>query len=122
MSELYREHLLEHYRTPQNTLPLTHSDASVDEHNPLCGDRLHAELKMRHGRIEEITFIVNGCVISTASASLLSESIKGKTPRQVEKLDFESISALLKVAVSPGRIPCVLLPLVALKRMVRMLS
>lgn len=117
MENLYREQLLDHFKHPRNHGTLDHPDAMVDDYNPLCGDRVHAELRLgKKGRIEAITFIVRGCVISTASASLLSEAVLKKPVLEVMNLSFEALLRIMEVSVGPARANCVLLPLTALQK------
>lgn len=115
MNEMYRDYLLDHYKNPRNSEKLNNPNISIDDNNPLCGDKVHLELKLdKQFKIIDVAFAVNGCVMSTASASLLSEAIKGKRKSDVEKFDQEKIFDLIGIKVSPGRLNCVLLPLKAL--------
>ena len=86
LKDLYRDIIVDHNRQPRNFGKLEHADAHADGHNPLCGDRLTVYLKMNGDRIERATFDGSGCAISTASASLLTEAVKGKTVKEVEHL------------------------------------
>ena len=79
LNDLYRDVILDHNRRPRNFGPLARADASADGVNPLCGDRLTLRLKLAADKIEEIRFEGQGCAISTASASLMTEAVKGKT-------------------------------------------
>lgn len=117
MHELYREHLLEHYRRPRNAAPLANPDAVSDAYNPLCGDWVRVELKFGpRSRIAAVTFVARGCVIATASASLLSEAVKGKSAAQARRIDYNALCRLIGVTVSPGRSRCAMLSLVALRQ------
>ena len=73
IKDLYRDVILDHNRRPRNFGPLEPADVSVDGFNPLCGDRLTLRLKMTDGKIADIRFDGQGCAISTASASLMTE-------------------------------------------------
>lgn len=117
MHEFYKEHLLEHFRHPRHTAPLEAPDVSADEYNPLCGDRIHAELSVRRGRITGITFLVDGCVIATASASLLGEVISGMRLEQARMIDYGKLCEILGITVAPGRVTCATLALMTLQRM-----
>jgi nitrogen fixation NifU-like protein len=86
LRDLYQEVILDHYRRPRNFCPLADADCKAEGFNPLCGDRLTLYVKVKDGVIEDATFEGTGCAISTASASLMTESIKGKTEREAEKL------------------------------------
>jgi len=94
LNELYRDVILDHNRRPRNFGPLDPADASADGVNPLCGDRLTLRLKFAADKIEEIRFEGQGCAISTASASLMTEAVKGKTRTEALGL-FERVHRLL---------------------------
>jgi nitrogen fixation NifU-like protein len=94
LKELYRDVILDHNRQPRNFGRLDPSDAHADGHNPLCGDRLTVSLRMQGDRIDDVRFEGSGCAISTASASLMTEAVKGKDKATVGQL-FEKIHALL---------------------------
>lgn len=112
---MYRDYLLDHYKNPRNSQKLTNPDISIGNDNPLCGDKVYLELKFdKRSKVTDVAFIVNGCVMSTASASLLSELIKGKTRSDLEKFDQQTVFDLIGIKVSAGRLDCVLLPLKAL--------
>ncbi len=94
LRDLYRDVILDHNRHPRNFGRLDNADARAEGHNPLCGDRLTLSLRLKDDRIEDIRFEGKGCAISTASASLMSEAVKGKDRDGVRRL-FESVHALL---------------------------
>jgi nitrogen fixation protein NifU and related proteins len=94
LDDLYRDVILDHNRRPRNFGGLDPADASAEGFNPMCGDRLTLRLRMAHDKIGEIRFEGQGCAISTASASLMTEAVKGKTRAQALQL-FESIHSLL---------------------------
>lgn len=117
MHELYREHILDHYKHPRHSGHLDKPDVVAEESNPLCGDHIRVELKLgKRPGANEAAFITNGCVMSTASASLLSEAVHGKTKAAMEKFNYETALKLIGIRVSPGRLNCVLLPLVAFRK------
>jgi len=101
LDDLYRDVILDHNRSPRNFGGLEPSDARAEGFNPLCGDRLTLRLRMAHDKIEEIRFEGQGCAISTASASLMTEAVKGKTRAQALRL-FEDIHALLTDDAATG--------------------
>ena len=94
LKELYRDVILDHNKRPRNFGKLEASDAHADGHNPLCGDRLTVFLKMDGDRVEDIRFEGKGCAISTASASLMTEAIKGKDKTHISGL-FNKVHSLL---------------------------
>ena len=94
LSELYQEVILDHNRNPRNYGPLPDATATAHGVNPLCGDHVTLYVKLEDDRVSDISFQGNGCAISTASASLLTEVLKGKTRRQAESL-FETFHDLV---------------------------
>jgi nitrogen fixation NifU-like protein len=84
--DLYQELILDHNKRPRNRGKLTKADREADGHNPICGDHIHVYLKIRDGRVADVTFEGSGCAISTASASMMTESIKGKTLDEAKAL------------------------------------
>jgi len=94
LNDLYRDVILDHNRRPRNFGGLEPADASVEGFNPLCGDRLTVRLKMDDDTISDIRFEGQGCAISTASASLMTEAVKGRTRADALRL-FERVHQLL---------------------------
>jgi nitrogen fixation NifU-like protein len=79
LHDLYQEILLDHYKRPRNFGPLAGADGDAEGHNPLCGDRVHVHVKLDGDRLGEVRFEGSGCAISTASASMMTEAVRGKT-------------------------------------------
>lgn len=94
MKELYREVILDHNKRPRNFGVLAPADAQAQGHNPLCGDQLTVFVRMKEDQLEDIRFEGRGCAISTASASLMTEAVKGRTREQIRAL-FEQVHTLL---------------------------
>ncbi len=94
LKELYRDVILDHNKRPRNFGRLEAATTHADGHNPLCGDRLSVFVKMDGDRIEDLRFEGKGCAISTASASLMTEAVKGKDKAAVSAL-FDKIHTLL---------------------------
>ncbi len=111
MDDLYRDYILEHYRRPHNFGILEHPDARFEGANPLCGDRITMMLGIRDGVIAEVAFTGRGCAISQASASLLTDEIKGKPVDDVQRLTPDDLLDLLGIEISPARLKCALLSL-----------
>jgi nitrogen fixation protein NifU and related proteins len=101
LNDLYRDVILDHNRRPRNFGGLEAADASAEGFNPMCGDRLTLRLRMSDDKIGEIRFEGQGCAISTASASLMTEAVKGKTRAQALRL-FERVHALLTDDAAEG--------------------
>jgi nitrogen fixation NifU-like protein len=94
VNDLYRDVILDHNRRPRNFGALEPADASVEGFNPMCGDRLTVRLRIADNRISDIRFEGQGCAISTASASLMTEAVKGKTRSEALQL-FDRVHRLL---------------------------
>jgi nitrogen fixation protein NifU and related proteins len=94
LKELYRDVILDHNRQPRNFGRLDSADGRAEGHNPLCGDHLTLSVRMNGERIEDIRFEGKGCAISTASASLMTEAVKGRDRAAVREL-FDKVHALL---------------------------
>lgn len=86
LSDLYQEVILDHNRRPRNFGALPDADGVAEGYNPLCGDRVKVFLRQKDGRIEAVTFEGTGCAISTASASLMTEVMRGKTLEEAKRL------------------------------------
>ena len=127
LDELYQEILLDHYKRPRNFGPLPGSDREADGHNPLCGDRVHVRVKLDGERIDDVRFEGSCCAISTASASMMTEAVRGKTkaeaaaqferfralvtgegavPPPAEVAEMGEIAALAGVRAFPMRVKC----------------
>jgi nitrogen fixation NifU-like protein len=112
MDDLYRDEILEHYREPHNFGTLDEPDASYEGHNPLCGDRITMMVIIDgDGAVSDIAFSGRGCAISQASASLLTDEIKGRPVAEVEAMSNQDILDLLGIEISPARLKCALLSL-----------
>lgn len=102
LKDLYRDVILDHNRQPRNFGRLEPADAQAEGHNPLCGDRLTVYLRLQGDRVADVRFEGKGCAISTASASLMSEAIKGRDRGEIERL-FARVHALLTASgPAPG--------------------
>jgi len=100
LKELYRDLILDHNRHPRNFGPLAGASHHAEGHNPLCGDRLSLEVVLEGERIADIRFQGSGCAISTASASLMTEAVKGKDRASARQL-FDKVHALLTQSEDP---------------------
>ena len=94
LTALYQEVLLDHYRSPRNFGELAAPTGRADGHNPLCGDRVTVEVGIVDDRVGEIAFRGTGCAISTASASLMTEAVKGRALAEVRALSAAFRGAL----------------------------
>jgi nitrogen fixation NifU-like protein len=116
MDDLYREIILDHYRNPRNKGTLENPTHAFQDDNPLCGDRIRMELKVNGaGVIEQVRFDGEGCAISQASASMLTEMVLGKSLEEVKAISKQDILDALGIQLGPVRIKCALLSLKVLK-------
>jgi nitrogen fixation NifU-like protein len=123
LKELYRDVILDHNRSPRNFGRLEPADAQAAGHNPLCGDKLNLTLRLQGDRVQDLRFEGQGCAISTASASLMTEAVKGRSREQIARLyqevhalltapsaqpppDLGKLMALAGVAEFPARVKC----------------
>jgi nitrogen fixation NifU-like protein len=104
LRELYQEVIFDHYKAPRNCHELADANHRAQGHNPLCGDTITVFLKIDDGVIKDATFTGNGCAISTASASLMTEALKGKKIAEVEPIfdDFHRMVTDATMAPHPG--------------------
>ena len=111
----YGSVIAEHFRRPRNQGPLPDATASAEVVNPLCGDRIRLAVLVDGDSIVEARFVANACAICIASASLLTEHVRGLSPSDAARLGDESVLALVG-AVPAGRTRCATLPVEALRR------
>ncbi|GBC71383.1 Iron-sulfur cluster assembly scaffold protein IscU [Candidatus Calditenuaceae archaeon HR02] len=109
------ENILDHYRNPRNYGELLDADIRVKDSNPLCGDVVEMHIKVRDGVVEDIKFRGKGCAISQASASMLTERVRGMRLEDVKNIDRQQILDMLGIELSPVRLKCALLSLKVLK-------
>jgi nitrogen fixation NifU-like protein len=100
LNDLYRDVILDHNRQPRNFGGLDPADASVEGFNPMCGDRLTVRLRLEDDKISDIRFEGQGCAISTASASMMTEAVKGRTRAEALRL-FDRVHQLLTDDAAP---------------------
>lgn len=113
--QFYREFILDHFRNPRNYGRLEGADISHEEHNPLCGDVVGMDFKVSGGTIADVRFHGRGCAISQASASLLTERLKGLSLEEARQISRDDVLEELGIQISPARLKCALLPLKVLK-------
>ena len=114
--DIYREQIIDLYEHPLNYGDVEDADFSYEEDNPLCGDVIRIEVKLdENGRVGQVSWSGDGCAISQASASLLTEEIKGMTLAEVKAFDKETLLELIGVPLSMARVKCALLSLKVLK-------
>ncbi len=132
LEDLYQQLIIDHSRRPRNFRVLEAPDRRLEGFNPLCGDRVTVYLKLEGDRIGDAAFQGSGCAISTAAASLMTESVRGKSLEEVERLfqafhalvtgkgagreaELGKLAAFAGVAAYPARVKCATLPWHALR-------
>jgi nitrogen fixation NifU-like protein len=114
--DMYREQILDHAKHPRHHGLLQPADVDFEGHNPLCGDKLHLTLRVdENNRVTEVGWEGEGCAISQASMSMLSEEVVGKTLDELRHLSKDDIFDMLGIQLSMNRIKCALLSLKVLK-------
>jgi nitrogen fixation NifU-like protein len=131
LDDLYRRVIMDHYKNPRNRGKFEDGSVQVDLNNPTCGDRITLQMKVQDGVIEAARFVGEGCSISMASASMMTDAIKGKTLEQAVELaerfsammqgedaefEYEDLEALSGVNKFPARIKCAMLAWNALRK------
>lgn len=124
LRDLYQDIIVDHNRSPRNFRLIDPADLQAQGYNPLCGDKLGVYLNLRDGRIEDLAFQGSGCAISVASASLMTEAVKGTSETEARKLyeqvhdmltgadtdvdpmDLGKLAALAGVRDYPSRVKC----------------
>jgi len=116
MDDFYRDYILDHYRNPRNFGRLGSPTVSAEELNPLCGDVIRMELLVdATGVVRDVRFSGKGCAISQASASMLTETVKGLRLEDVAKLSKDVVLENVGIGISPTRMKCAMLGLRVLK-------
>src|SRR5688500_5149316 len=116
MDELYRDQILEHYKRPHNFGRLDSFDLEAEDNNPFCGDEQHVFLKFDDGgKVEAVSFEGQGCAISTAATSLLTDELVGRSREELLRLPKEFVLELLGIDISATRMKCALLGLKVVK-------
>ena len=115
MAALYSEVLLDHFRHPRNYGRLPSPDIAHEDLNPLCGDRIRIEIGLEGAVVAAARFTGNGCAISMAAASLLTELILGREITDSEGISDDALVTALESEIRPSRLQCALLPLKVLR-------
>ncbi len=116
MDELYRDQILEHYKRPHNFGRLESFDLEAEDNNPFCGDEQHVFIKLdEDDRVAEVSFEGQGCAISTAATSLLTDELVGRSREELLRLPKEEVLDLLGIEISATRMKCALLGLKVIK-------
>jgi nitrogen fixation NifU-like protein len=109
--DFYREAILDHYSQPRNWGVLSPADIDHEENNPLCGDHLRLTMRVKDGKIAELGWSGDGCAISQAAASMLGETLVGKSLEEARAISKEDVLSMLGIELGPVRLKCALLSL-----------
>lgn len=120
--DLYTENILDHYQNPRHYGTLKKPTISAEDVNPLCGDKIHYDLEFQGNALTAIGFTAEGCAISKAAASMLSEWALEKTQQAVEKLEKEDVFKMIGLTLSPARVKCGLLGYIVFKKALTLLK
>ena len=116
MDDMYREVILEHYKHPHNFGQIENPDIHIEANNPLCGDRLSMDVRVKDGVVEDVRFSGRGCAISQAAASMLTDRMIGEKLDDLASTTRDDILDMLGVEVSYARMKCATLSLGLLRQ------
>ncbi len=115
--DLYSEIILDYFKNPHNKGVIKNATSTANEDNPLCGDKIRIDLLFdKKGTVKKATFTGEGCAISQASASMLTEKLIGKTKEEIKNIKNDEVYEMLGIPISPGRVKCALLGLITAKK------
>ena len=115
---IYKENILDHYKHPNNKGEIRHN-VKFKEMNPTCGDEITVFLDIKDDKISNISFEGQGCAISQAGISMITDKIKGMDIKDVKKMTSDDIYKLLGIKISINRIKCALLPLKSIQSAIK---
>lgn len=117
--DLYKDIIIDHYQNPRNFGDIPNPTVKKRLENALCGDMVEMSLLVKDNRVEDIKFKGIGCAISVATASMLTDKVKGESLDKIMKLSGEDILKMLGIELMPNRMKCALLPLEVLHKAVQ---
>ena len=120
--DLYSEIILDYYKHTKNKGDIENPSCTATEHNPLCGDKIKIDLLIEDNKVIKAMYNGEGCAISQASTSMLTEQLIGKSLEEVKEISNEDIYKMLGVEISPGRVKCALLGVVAARNSLKLLN
>ena len=120
--EVYKENIIDHFKNPRNYGEIVEAEIKHSELNSICGDMIRLFVKLEDGKISDVKFKGNGCAISMASTSMMTDVLKGKTLEEVKKLSQEDIFEMLGIKLGIVRMKCGLLCLNALTNGIKIME
>lgn len=114
--DIYSENIMDHYKDPRNFGSIKNANASFKDSNPFCGDNINVQLVIDDNKIIDLRYECEGCAISKASSSIISEKIKGMNINEVLKLNKDFVLKCLGIQLNPTRLKCALLSLRAIQK------
>jgi nitrogen fixation NifU-like protein len=117
-SDIYAEEIIAHYEHPHNKGKIANANEIVHEYNPTCGDEITLYLKVEGDKIKDVKFEGTGCAISMASASMMTDEVKGITLKDAEAMGVDKLITVLGIDPGPARLKCATLSLRAVKKAV----
>jgi len=115
--DMYREEILEHWKNPLNFGEIKGANLVIEQVNPLCGDEVKFYFKIEKGIVNDVKFSGNGCAISVATSSMVSERIKGKSLKLISKIVGSDVLKMIGGNVAPARLKCAFLPLEVIRKL-----
>ena len=112
---MYRENILDHYKHPHNHGEIKNPDIKFTENNPLCGDVITVNLKLKDHKVEDVKFRGRGCAISQSAMSMLTDEIKGKSLEEIKNIKRDDIVNMMGIQIGVVRTKCATLGLVAVR-------
>ena len=122
MDKMYQEELMDHYRNPRNKGSLDKPDFVAADLNPSCGDKVIFEGSIAGNNLKSLSFDGHGCILSQATASMLTEKCSGEKLSDVLKLSKDDVLRMVGIPLGPNRIKCVMLPLLVLHEGIKSLK
>lgn len=119
MQDIYREYLMQHFKNPHNRGIIDSPTVEIVQKNPMCGDIISMQINVSKNVIEDIKFDGAACAVTTASSSILTDAIKGKTLEEVKNIQKEDLMDMLGIDLTTSRVKCAMLPLEAVKNLIR---
>ena len=122
MSDLYRDLILDHWKNPHNFGKIKKPTVEIKEANPLCGDEIGLQIVVKKGKITDVKFSGEGCALSQAGASILTDILKGKSLSQIKRITEEKFLKIIGIRPNPARLKCVLLSFVAWQKALKQIK